>query len=159
MDQGGQIQSAIAGLRQRLAEADRRRKVNLVKQQIRDLQAQEAQAVGALSTQVLALHEAGTLAQPELISLCRAIDDIRKQLREREDELQQLQPPPPQPSDTRCPRCGAVTVAGAAFCQGCGTMLAPASPGRPAQFCVQCGAQLRENARFCPTCGKAVSGP
>jgi hypothetical protein len=57
----GQIQSAIGGLRQRLADADRRRKISLIKQEIRDLQAEEAQSINALSTQVWALYEAGSL--------------------------------------------------------------------------------------------------
>jgi RNA polymerase subunit RPABC4/transcription elongation factor Spt4 len=158
VDQGGQIQSAIAGLRQRLAEADRKRKVNLVKQQIRDLQAQEAQAINALSAQVLALHEAGTLTQPELVSLCRNVDEIRRQLRQQEDELKQLQPPPSlTPSEVRCPHCGAVVVAGAAFCQSCGTGLVAEPAASPARFCIHCGAQLRENARFCPKCGQTVA--
>ena len=160
VDQGGQIQSAITGLRQRLAEADRKRKVSQVKQRIRELQTQETQAINALSAQVLALHEAGTLAQPELVSLCRSVDDIRKQLREQEDELLQLQPPPPQPApDLRCPHCGAGVVAGAAFCQACGASLAPEPAAPPAKFCIHCGAQLRENARFCPTCGQTVARP
>jgi len=158
VDQGGQIQSAITGLRQRLAEADRKRKVSLIKQQIRDLHTQEAQAISALSAQVLALHEAGTLAQPELVSLCRGVDDIRKQLRVQEDELQQLQPPPPQPSDVRCPSCGVAVAAGAAFCQGCGTKLMSEPVAKPALFCIHCGAQLRESSRFCPTCGQPVPG-
>jgi len=54
VDKGGQVQSAISGLRSRMAEADRRRKLNQVKQQIRDLQGQEAQTINALSAQVLA---------------------------------------------------------------------------------------------------------
>jgi len=158
VDQGGQIQSAITGLRQRLAEADRKRKVSLIKQQLRDLHAQEAQAISALSAQVLALYEAGTLAQPELVSLCHGVDDIRKRLREQEDELQQLQPPPPQPSDVRCPHCGAAVVTGAVFCQGCGTKLVSEPAEKSAQFCIHCGAQLRESSRFCPTCGQPVPG-
>jgi len=159
VDQGGQIHSAIAGLRQRLAEADRKRKVSLVRQQLHDLHTQETQAISALSAQVLALHEAGTLAQPELVSLCRTVDDIRRQLREREEELQQLQPPPPQPiqpSDSHCPHCGGAVVAGAAFCQSCGTRLATDPAAKPAQFCIHCGAQLRKNGRFCSACGQPV---
>jgi hypothetical protein len=158
VDQGGQIQSAIFGLRQRLAEAERKRKISLVKQQLRDFHTQETQAINALSAQVLALHEAGTLTQPELVSLCRTVDEIRKQLRNCEEELQQIQPSLPQPSDARCPHCGAAVVAGAAFCQGCGTKLVAEPAAKQAQFCIHCGAQLRENARFCPTCGKPVSG-
>jgi hypothetical protein len=160
VDQGGQIQGAITGLRQRLAEADRKRKVSQVKQRVHDLKTQEAQALSSLSAQVLALHEAGTLTQPELVSLCRSVDEIRKQLREQEEELVQLQPPPPQLApDLRCPHCGAGVVAGAAFCQSCGSRLVPEAVASPGQFCIHCGGQLRANARFCPTCGQTVARP
>ena len=37
VDKGGQIGSAISGLRHRMAEADRKRKIQTVKQQIQDL--------------------------------------------------------------------------------------------------------------------------
>ena len=161
-DKGGSIGSAISGLRQRLAEADRRRKIGQIKQLIRDLQNQETQAINGLSAQVLALHEAGTLAQPELVSLCRRVDDIRVQVKEQEDELEKPQPLQTLPSSgTHCPSCNALVPLGATFCQSCGTRLSPepASPP-PAQtaplFCNHCGAQLREGARFCPTCGKPV---
>lgn len=168
VDKGGKIQSAISMVRQQLAEADRKRKVSLLQQQIRDLQTQEAQAINSLSAQVIALHEAGTLTQPELVSLCRNVDEIRKQLRDREAELQQLQPPPPQPAPVQpgsspvtaagphCPKCGVPVVADAAFCQSCGTRLVPEAAPAPVLFCIHCGARLRENARFCPACGETI---
>jgi predicted RNA-binding Zn-ribbon protein involved in translation (DUF1610 family) len=150
VDKGGQIQAAIGGLRQRMAEADRKRKISLIKQQIRDLHSQEAQAINSLSAQVLALHEAGTLTQPELVSLCRGVDEVRKQIQEKEAEL-------PEPvSEARCPSCGAAVVAGAAFCQACGARLAAEAPSAVGRFCIHCGAELREGARFCPKCGQTV---
>jgi hypothetical protein len=162
----GKIQSAISMVRHQLAEADRKRKQNLLQQQVRDLHTQEAQAITSLSGQVLALHEAGTLTQPELISLCRNVDEIRAQLREREAELEQLlpsssQPPPPStasPDEARCPKCGVAVLTGAAFCQSCGAQLAkPAPVPAPVVFCIHCGAQLRDNARFCSACGQSVT--
>jgi hypothetical protein len=168
VDKGGQLQSAVSGLRTRMAEADRRRKINQVKQQIRDLQAQEAQTINALSAQVLALHEAGSLTQPELVSLCRGVDDIREQIKEQEAELAKIQPPPPDPATAAaaaatatatgptCPQCGTAVVAGAAFCQTCGAAQAPQEPAAPVLFCVHCGAQLREGAKFCPKCGQTI---
>ena len=171
VDKGGTLQSAISGIRQRMAEADRRRKINQVKRQIQDLRAQEAQAINALSAQVLALHEAGSLSQPELVSLCKNVDEIREQIQEQEIELEQLQPQPaqlaqvaqtsePEPPVPRaasaCPSCGAAVVAGAAFCQACGTRLVEEKPPAPVLFCIHCGAQLREGARFCPKCGQTV---
>ena len=160
VDKGGQFQSAVSGLRTRMAEADRRRKINQVKQQIRDLQAQEAQTINALSAQVLALHEAGSLTQPELVSLCRGVDEIRVQIKEQETELAKIEPPPPDPATAAaaagaaevaaatstagpaCPQCGEVVVAGAAFCQSCGAAQAPQKKAAPVLFCVHCGAQL-----------------
>jgi hypothetical protein len=165
VDKSGQIQSAISGVRQRMAEADRRRKINYVKQQLHDLRAQEAQAINALSAQVLALHEAGSLSQPELVSLCKGVDEIRAQIKVQEAELELIQPPPVQPAppqqpqpgaEARCPSCGVAVVAGAAFCQTCGSPLAAEEPPPPVLFCVHCGAQLREGARFCPKCGQTV---
>ncbi len=165
VDKGGQIQSAISGLRQRMADADRKRKINQMKQELQKLRNQEAQAINALSAQVLALHEAGSLTQPELLSLCRGVDEIRTEIKEQEAELEKLQPPPPQPAraeqpqpaaGSRCPNCGVAVVQGATFCQSCGTRLVAEEPPAPVLYCVHCGAQLREGARFCPKCGESV---
>ncbi len=166
VDKGGQIGSAISGLRHRMAEADRKRKIQTVKQQIQDLKDKEAQAINSLSAQVLALHEAGSLSQPELVSLCRRVDEIRVQIEEKEAEMEQLQPPPtpapvPAPATSageRCPQCGVAVVGGAAFCQSCGAKLAAEPPPTPVRFCAHCGAQLREGARFCPKCGQGLPG-
>lgn len=164
LDKGGRIQSAISGLRHQMAEADRKRKVSQVKQQIQDLQTREAQAINSLSAQVLALYEAGSLKQPELVSLCKGVDEVRAQIKEKEVELEQLQPPPAEPvpatsqplAGNRCPNCGVAVVEGATFCQSCGARLVEEEPPAPVRFCVHCGAELREGARFCPKCGQTV---
>ena len=169
VDRGGQIQSAISGVRQRMAEADRKRQINRVRQQIEEMKDKEAQAINSLSAQVLALHEAGSLTQPELVSLCKRVDEIRVQIKETEAELEQLQPPPPPSAPTptpapaqaaadaeRCPQCGVAIMAGAAFCQSCGAKVASEPPPAPMLFCVSCGAKLREGARFCPKCGQQL---
>lgn len=163
VDKGGQIQSAVGSLRHRLAEAERKRKENLVKQELRDLQTQEAQAINSLSAQVLALHEAGSLTQPELVSLCKGVEEIRKQIKEKEVDLRQLRPAQPkqalagQAAEARCPHCGVNIIAGAAFCQTCGNRLTEEEAAPPVHFCIQCGAQLRKSAQFCPQCG-ALTG-
>ncbi|MGD8623978.1 MAG: zinc ribbon domain-containing protein [Anaerolineae bacterium] len=173
VDKGGQISSAISGLRHRMAEADRKRKINVVKQEIKELQAKEAQAINSLSAQVLALYEAGSLRQPELVSLCKGVDEIQAEIEVKEAELAQLAPPPaPEPApapeaqpgapaaapadEELCPQCGVAVVPGAGFCQSCGARLAPEKPPALMLFCVHCGAKLREGAKFCPKCGQTL---
>ena len=167
VDKGGQISSAISGLRHRMAEADRKRKINAVKQDLKDLQTREAQAINSLSAQVLALYEAGSLRQPELVSLCKGVDEIRTEIKEREADLAELEPPSAPETPVRapvavpaegplCPQCGVAVVPGAGFCQSCGARLAPEKPPAPVRFCVHCGAQLREGAKFCPKCGQTL---
>ena len=167
VDKGGQIQSAISGIRQRMADADRKRKINQLKEELQTLRSQEAQAINALSAQILALHEAGSLKQPELVSLCRGVDEIRAEIEIHEAELDKFQPTPSQApqieqlkatAGSRCPSCGVAVLLGAAFCQSCGTRLVEEESPVPIHFCVHCGAQLREGARFCPKCGESVPG-
>jgi len=159
VDKGGGI---ISGLRQRLADADRRRKVNQLKQQIQDLRLQETQSINALSAQVMALHEAGTLTQPELVSLCQGVDNVRAQIKDREAELEKLQPPPPIPAaENRCPRCGSVVAAGAVFCQVCGSRQeagpAPAPVAATENRCPKCGSVVVAGAVFCQVCGARLA--
>ena len=158
VDKGGQIQSAVGGLRQRMVEAERKRKVSLAEQQMRDLQAREAQTINALSAQVLALHEAGTLTQPELVSLCKGVDEVRVQIREKRAELEQLEPSRTQVSpESKCPHCGVSIVSDAAFCQTCGGRLTEEPVPPPVLFCTHCGGELREISLFCPGCGQPVT--
>ena len=49
-----------------------------------------------------------------------------------------------------CTNCGAENAVGNAFCDQCGTGLAPACP--------VCGADNRPEARFCRSCGSALGG-
>ena len=161
VDKGGGI---ISGLRQRLADAERNRKVSHLKRQIQDLRLQETQTINALSAQVMALHEAKTLTQPELVSLCQGVDNVRIQIKELEAELEKLQPSPAIPAaGTRCPRCGSVVAAGAAFCQTCGSRMAAAPGPTPALVpaaenrCPQCGSAVVAGAVFCQTCGARLA--
>jgi class 3 adenylate cyclase/tetratricopeptide (TPR) repeat protein len=48
-----------------------------------------------------------------------------------------------------CPSCGRENREGAAFCDACGTSLAPGCP--------KCGAQLRVDSKFCDSCGTPVT--
>jgi ribosomal protein L40E len=61
------------------------------------------------------------------------------------------------PAQTRCPKCGAVVSASAAFCPQCGTRIPPPpSPVLPATTCLKCNAKFPPGAKFCPACGEKV---
>ena len=52
-----------------------------------------------------------------------------------------------------CPNCGTAVLAGARFCNACGT---PIPAGRT---CANCGAVLSETAQFCGSCGAPAAWP
>jgi len=55
-------------------------------------------------------------------------------------------------SQERCPLCGHPTVAGDAFCRGCGAERAP-------NTCPKCGASRRPQDSFCGRCGQRYDKP
>jgi membrane protease subunit (stomatin/prohibitin family) len=68
-------------------------------------------------------------------------------------QAQQSPPPPPAPAPTvvagaTCASCNTANPAGAKFCMGCGTAMAPA-----VRHCTECGNELPGGAKFCANCG------
>jgi membrane protease subunit (stomatin/prohibitin family) len=57
-------------------------------------------------------------------------------------------PPPTAVSGPACANCSTPNPAGAKFCMGCGTAMAPA-----VKHCTECGNELPGGARFCANCG------
>lgn len=60
----------------------------------------------------------------------------------------------------KCPSCGAMAPAAAAFCPSCGGAMPvveeapePEPEKKPPRFCKGCGGLLEENDVFCPACG------
>jgi len=49
-----------------------------------------------------------------------------------------------------CPKCGTAVVAGAKFCNECGTSLRPSA-------CPKCGSAFQPGAKFCIECGNALN--
>lgn len=52
-----------------------------------------------------------------------------------------------------CPKCGAANLAGAKFCNDCGTKMETAGQTIP---CAKCGAQMQAGSKFCNECGTKV---
>jgi membrane protease subunit (stomatin/prohibitin family) len=57
------------------------------------------------------------------------------------------------PAKVACPKCGAANLAGAKFCNDCGTKMETAGQTIP---CAKCGAQMQAGSKFCNECGTKV---
>jgi hypothetical protein len=148
-------QTALAGLQQRVADADRRRKTQGIRQEIAALQKEIDQMAKALGLQAFGLYEGKKLTHPELVKLCEHIAALKLQVSEKEKELAALQPVPPPPPAT-CLTCGNEFPAEGRFCPYCGAPRAEKKGpdvGPQRQFCSQCGARLRPQSKFCSKCG------
>jgi hypothetical protein len=108
----------------------------------RDLQAQ----VAAMGKEVVALYDAGSLTQPELLALCPRIDDLRGQIEAQEAEVERIsqEKPPTAPDEERVPPSEAVAPVQAA-------------PAPDSGVCLACGSPLPADVRFCPECGAKVA--
>jgi len=72
------------------------------------------------------------------------------------DQAQSPAPRAESPSQTRCPKCGAVVSANAAFCPQCGARISAPPPPTAPTTCLKCNAKLPPGAKFCPACGEKV---
>ena len=140
-------------------EADRLRKVNQAQGVLKGFQRELDATVAAWGPQVLALYDAGTLTQPELLATGPQIDELREKITAQEAEIVRIReerPPEPEPEvvappappafpdqpqqmdDTAraepLPAGATATRAGGRFCGNCGAALPPG-----VKFCMECG--------------------
>lgn len=146
-------QVALAGLQQRVADSDRKRRVSTLQREIASLQQETDQMAKALGLHLFGLYEQKKLPVSELDKLCEQIVALKQKQKEKEAELTALQPAPPSPP-AACSTCGNRLPAEGKFCPFCGTARAEKQPEGPQlQFCAQCGARLRPGMKFCSKCG------
>jgi RNA polymerase subunit RPABC4/transcription elongation factor Spt4 len=156
VDKGGQVRAAIDGIRKQIAEADRKRQIKRLEEDLDKLKLQSEQAMTSLGVQALGLYETNKLTQPELAAVCQHIVEMKAEVAKLEAELAQFQPPAPSTQlGQACPTCGKALPTGAVFCPSCGAKMQPAPA--EAKFCLHCGAALRAGAKFCPACGQTIS--
>jgi RNA polymerase subunit RPABC4/transcription elongation factor Spt4 len=169
LDQKGQLRSAFEGIRDRLSELERRRKVSALRDQISALQNEMKQLTEALGLQTLSLFDAGTLTHPELSRLCQRINELRSERDLRKAELDKLSASEPAQA-LNCPHCQAMVQPGADFCPNCGTRLRSQPLVRPAEQqtrprtvvrlrCPRCKTILMPDAQSCPNCGVKIRRP
>ena len=133
-------------------EADRLRRVNQAQGVLKGIQRELDGTVAGFGAQVLALYDAGTLTQPELLAAGPQIDALRQKLAEQEAEIERIRqerPPEPEvaapaPAPIQARQPGTEPAAGAAAPKG--------------RFCANCGAALAPDVKFCMECGTKVEG-
>jgi hypothetical protein len=132
-------------------EADRLVRVNQAQSALKAIQRELEAEVVALGQQALALYDAGTLTQPELLALGPKIDSIRQRVAAQEAEVERIrQEKPPEAAAAQEKPVAAVEASPAPQAE-------VAAPGPPGRFCPNCHAPLPADVRFCPECGAKVA--
>ncbi len=145
-------------------EAERLLRINQAQSVLKDLERQLEGVTAAMGSKVVALYDAGTLTQPELVESCQRIEAMRQRISAQTAEIERIrnEQPPEAPVAARsgrmCPRCQIQLPVGTAFCPQCGSKavdIAP-PPVAPGVKCPTCGETIPAGARFCPTDGTPV---
>jgi len=169
IDQKGQIQSAIQGIRNQLGEIDRKRKIGQLESQIKSLQSEMKQLTEALGLQTLSLYDIGKIKHVELTRLCDRINELRSDLEQQKADLAELKvTPAPKVTMVKCPRCQTRVPDNAEFCPKCGERLQELESKKPAEAkprvivrmrCPKCKTILPQEGDFCPKCGVKIKRP
>ena len=139
-------------------KADQLLRVNRVQSEIDGIKPKIAEMYIRIGHTAFSLHQQGKLSDQELVQLCAVIDDLNRQIAEKETQISAIrgeQPPQgAQPSFQAailCPNCNQPVSKGSLFCMNCGSQLP--------KTCPQCGNLISETAKFCTNCGfSLVSG-
>lgn len=111
---------------------------------------QISELYGKIGYEVYYTHRNNPL--PEVAELILQVSDLHHAIEEYKAQIKAINM-----ADT-CPKCGAKTSKGMAFCSGCGHKLISeeASVAERAIFCINCGAQLPADSLFCTSCGQKI---
>lgn len=121
-------------------EADRLVRVNQAQSALKAMQREVEAEVVALGQQALALYDAGTLTQPELLALGPKIDSVRQRIADQEAEVERIRQEKPPDAAATLPEARPEAPA-------------PAPQGR---VCSSCRTPVSADVRFCPECGARV---
>ena len=142
-------------------EADKLKRITQIRANLISLNRELEQEKKKLRDVVLQLYDAGELTRPELLELCEQLAPLRRQIAEKEAEIERIRqeeaPGVTIPSlyGHICPRCKTRFPVEVIFCPNCGTRIEDVPPPT-GLICPKCGAALAEGAVFCPSCGVRV---
>jgi hypothetical protein len=134
-------------------EADRLLRLNQAQSAVRTAQRELDAEVLELGQQALALYDAGTLTQPELLAICPKIDAKRQDVAAKEAEVERIRQEKPPEAGTPAPEAPPEPPEPV---QPEHTPPEPVTPAAGARTCPNCGSALPDDVRFCPECGTRV---
>jgi hypothetical protein len=133
-------------------EADRLRRVNQAQGVLKGLQRDLDALVAGWGPQVLALFDAGSLTQPELLEAGPKIVELRQKIADQETEIARIKEEKPPEPEVVAPPAALPPVEQA---EAAAPAASPAAPVR-GRFCANCGAALPAGVKFCMECGTKV---
>lgn len=149
-------------------EAERMVRLNQAQSALGNLKRDLDTQATALGQQVLALYDAGTLQQAELVAPCQQLDTLRQQISEQIAQVERIKqekapaegaPAPVVAAAARsCPQCGAAIGADTRFCPNCGTNTQVAAQPAGTMQCPSCHSTIAADVAFCPECGARTGG-
>jgi hypothetical protein len=143
-------------------EADRLLRLNQAQSAVRTAQRELEAEILELGKQALALYDAGTLTQAELLAICPKIDAKRQDVSAKEAEVERIRQD--KPPEAGAPAAGLAeepseplqTAPPQAVPEPEQVPPQPAMPVAGERTCPNCGAALPDDVRFCPECGTRV---
>jgi hypothetical protein len=149
----GFLDKLKSGAERAAFEADRLRRSTQAQSTLRALQRDLEAQMAVIGEEVVALYDAGSLTQPELLALCPRIDELRAQIQAQEAEVERIrqEEPPADADEEPVPPSEAAAAVQAVPDE------APASAPQ-GSLCPSCGSPLPADVRFCPECGANVTG-
>jgi hypothetical protein len=147
-------------------KADQLIRINRVQSEIDDIRRQISDVRVQIASTALDLHKQGTLSNEELRNLCINIDDLKRQIENKEILISDIRaegipigPTTSYQPVNPCPNCYYDVPFGAAFCTNCGNQMPQEIPenvqqgGQQENLCPNCKATLKNGANFCTECG------
>jgi len=135
-------------------EADRLMRLNQAQSALKTVQRELETELQALGQEVLALYDAGNLAQPELLDRMPKIEAIRQRVTAQEAEVERVREEKPPEAGAAAPEPAAPPEPVAPVRPG--PPPPPPTPGAQVATCPNCGAALKPGVKFCPECGARV---
>jgi hypothetical protein len=136
-------------------EADRLRRLNQAQGVLKGIQRELDGVVAGWGPQVLALYDAGTLTQPELLADVPKIDALREKIAAQETEIERIRQEKAAEPEAATPAPVAVEVRQPTPAPSTEPSAGPAEPAK-GRFCGNCGSPLTADVKFCMECGAKV---